>query len=135
MITIDELRKCFPAEVGELEMRYEQLITKRKAPNTIYKFEVFGKVYGEDVFTKNYVSFFYDMNKVLSFDQINECLGDRIVSKYPGTFISSAAIGNNFYINTKNSTDRKIIMIDKLCDHFGIRKRVIKHVEGGEVVS
>lgn len=134
MITIDELRKHFPTEVGELEMRYEELMIKKRTPKTVYKFEVLGKVYDEDVFTRNYTSFFYDIRKILSYKQISACVGEGIVATYERAFRNSYPIGTSFYLNTNNCTERKIKMIDKICEEFGIIKKVIEHVDAGEVI-
>lgn len=134
MITIDELRKYFPTEVGELEMRYEQMKSRSKSPKTIYKFRALGKVYGDSIFTRNMEDFFSDISKIVPYVTIEECLGSNKVSRYGGLFRQESRISDNFYINTSNSTNTKISLINKMCEHLGIDKKVIEHIEGGDVV-
>jgi len=123
----DILMREYPNETTEvLENLYNEKFPKSKrpskAPNTIFKFKVLGKVYNNKMFIDNYRSFFSDVSKIIPFDEMRLAIGSCHFSKLGDLFNEKdrECINGEFYINTKTSTERKIIHIKKVCEYMDV---------------
>jgi len=121
------LMREYPNETtGVLETLYNEKFPKSKkpskAPNTTFKFKALGKVYDEKKVVRNYISFFSDVSKIIPFDEIRFVVGSSYFSTLPDVFPEKEreCINGEYYINTKTSTERKKIHVEKVCEYLDI---------------
>jgi hypothetical protein len=92
-----------------------------KAPKTIFKFKVLGRNYDSDIFTHNYKLFFENISKVVPYETISEAVDSCLFSRENSKFKFYEYINGEFYVNTKTTTERKIIHIRNVCDYLGLK--------------